>query len=235
MENATPKSPRVPRKKPSIYRLTVAGADLVEKRLGRRPPRPGRSDMPSVETVVHRLGVVKTRLAFDDAYRQEALPAPRWIMEYDTYADWTPTAKKHEQFLLAETFRVENRSLSCRPDAAALLHLPGEPPAKVALYFEYDRSTEGEAQITQKLAWYATLFHNRHHLRHWPDAENGIPRFAFICPTVRRIESIIGWGRHHSGIAYCRFAVAKDVTPNSVLRQPIWLDAMRRPRSLFRS
>ena len=235
IESVTPDGPRVPRKKPSIFRLTVAGADMVEQRLGVRPPRPGRSEMPGLETALHRLGVVKTRLVFDDAHRQEGRPVPTWIMEYDTYPDWKPKAKKHEQFILAETFRADGKSISCRPDASVLLQLPGDPPAQVALYLEYDRSTEGEDQITRKLAWYATLFHNRGPCRHWPDAVACFPRVAFLCPSLQRIENIARWGRNHPGMAYCRFAVHKDCTPNSVLRQPIWLDAALRPRALFRS
>jgi len=75
-----------------VFRLTGQGADLLAELTGTRPARAGSSPPLNPVTVPHRLGIINTRLAFDDANRQLGLPVPQWIFEYDLSPAASPTA-----------------------------------------------------------------------------------------------------------------------------------------------
>jgi len=224
---------RNPRKLPTIHRLTIAGADLVKERTGIVPKRPGRSEMPEAATVLHRLGVVRTRIAFDDAYGQMNLPKPAWIMEQDQNPDAKPEDRRDQKTILYESF---GKGIRCYPDASALLHIPGDPPGHVALYLEYDRSTEGQKQILDKLAGYDTLLHPSNYVyrRHWPGVDIAFVRVIFVCRSSQRIDNLIEWTRPRFAAGYFRFALEADLDPTKLLTEPIWIDIGGQLRSIIR-
>ena len=143
---------------------------VIEQQTGQAPRRPVRSDPPSPGTVLHRLGVVRTRLAIDDAFAVANLERPAWIMEQDQNPDARPDSPAHKRYVLYEAFGRGDERVTCRPDASAWLKLPGNPPWNLVLYVEYDRSTQTHTEMLQKkVPGYATLLHpcNRGHRRHW--------------------------------------------------------------------
>jgi hypothetical protein len=224
-----------PRKLPSVHRLTVAGADKVEELTGRRPRRPGRSAPPSPTTLLHRVGVVRVRLAISDACALAGLPGPAWIMEQDRYPDAKPTEPAHQQFILREAFGHGAQRVVCNPDAAFLLELPGEPPWRLCGYLEYDRSSEGKDQIQSKLPGLATLVHpaRRLYRRHWGTIDRDFARVLFVCRSAERIENISAWLRAMPGAEHVRLASERDLDPQHVLTQPVWSTVLGEKKAIL--
>ena len=85
---------------PTIHRLTERGADLVEDITGQRPIRTAKATPPSPHTLLHRVGMARLVMHFDDACLLHSLPRPDWLLEYDP----EPQAKPGGTF--AERFRL---------------------------------------------------------------------------------------------------------------------------------
>jgi len=231
---------RRPRKLPSIHRLTLSGAQMIESRTGIAPKRPARSDPPSPQTVLHRLAVVRTRLALSDALVAAQLTKPAWIMEQDQNADVPPDAAAHERFILYEAYGRGPERVTCRPDASAWLKLPGDPPWNLILYIECDRSTQGHEQILKtKVPGYATLLHptNRHYRRHWPELVSlgrDFARVAFVCLSEQRLANLSEALRGKPGTESFRFITIADLERPGVLTEPVWRTVNGEPKAMIR-
>jgi hypothetical protein len=225
-----------PRKLPSVHRLTIAGADKVEELTGKRPRRPARSDPPSPATVLHRVGVVRVRLAISDACSLAGLAEPAWIMEQDRYPDAKPTDPAHKQFILREVFGHCPQRIVCSPDLAFLMELPGEPAWRLCGYLEYDRSTEGKDQIQAKAAGLATLIHptRRLYRQHWGAIDCDFARVLFVCRSAERIENLSAWLRTMPGAEYVRLATEGDIAPQQILTQPVWSTVLGEKKTILR-
>lgn len=219
---------RRPRKLPSVHRLTLDGAKMIEATTGKIPKRPARSDPPSPQNILHRLGVVRTRLAISDAFAAAQLLKPAWIMERDQYPDAPPDAPFHKRFILYEAYGHGNERVTCRPDASAWLRLPGDPPWNLILYLEYDRSTETHAQIlVTKVPGYATLLHptNRFYRQHWPDIVplgRDFSRVAFVCQSEERIANLSHAMQGLPGAENVRFITDAELDHAELLTAPLW-------------
>ena len=219
---------RRPRKLPSVHRLTLDGAKMIEARTGRQPKRPARSDPPSPQNVLHRLGVVRTRLAISDAFATAQLLEPAWIMERDQYPDALPDAPFHKRFILYEAYGHGAERITCRPDASVWLRLPGDPPWNLILYLEYDRSTEKHSQIlVSKVPGYATLLHpkNRFYRQHWPEIGalgRDFSRVAFVCQSEERINNLSKSMQGSPGAENIRFITDAELDDPELLTAPLW-------------
>ena len=237
LHRITYNSDRGPRRHPNIVRLTPKGADEVEAAFGERPPRPARSDPPTIVTLLHRDGVTRFLLHCKNACEHEGLNDLRFILEQDTYPQLKPNAKRHEQFILYERFATspDGRTIACRADAALRIDLPDT--TVLIGYLEYDRSTDKRSQIVHKAISYRYLLDpkTRPYRRHWPDVIKPIPSVLFISKSTERTENVCSWIRGIDGSQYFRFAVDSDdplakaehdLVPKKLdkhlLRAPIW-------------
>lgn len=225
-----------PRRLSNFFRLTPEGADIVREMAHIESARIARSDPPQPMTLQHRLGVVRVRLAFDDACASLGLPAPHWIMEQDMFPNTKIGDPAHQRFILYEVFPGNDQSrITCRPDASVLLQLPGQPSYKLALYLEYDRSTESEKRLRKsKPAGYAALLGsgNQHYRRHWPEAD--FARVLFVVRSRQRRQNLMEWFRDLPGAENYRFVVEKDLQPERLLTgDNIWTDVTGRFRRIL--
>jgi hypothetical protein len=206
-----------------VYRLTQTGADLVAELTGTRPTRAGSSPTLNPVTVPHRLGIVSTRLAVDDAHRRLALPLPAWLFEYDLAPTTSPTAPNDQRFLLYESFRVGDKRHVCWPDAAVRIRLTGQTTYELLAYIEYDRSTESSRQIAAKSEPYQLLVEQRRYERHWqPSLETPLVRVLFVARSEQRIKFLAEALRNTRGANLFRFATYRDAVPERILTEPVW-------------
>lgn len=221
-----------PRRHPNMYRLTLDGGEILESHTGTPPARPARSKTPSPITLMHRIGVVRTRLAFDDAHSRFGLPPCRWIMEQDTYPNFRSNDTHDRQFILTEYFGNTRFKMVCKPDAATLMTLPGDRPWKIAAYLEYDRATTDQADILRKVPGYLGLTNQdaKPYRSHWPEIDTtvdpplDIVRVLFVCPSPDRRQKLASWIAGRPAQGYYRFAVEDDIQPDKILTEPIWMD-----------
>jgi hypothetical protein len=209
---------------PSLYRLSRRGAEVLTTLAGIPLQQPAKRD-PRPETLLHRLGVAKMRLAVDDACTLRGVTRPRWIMEYDTAPNPQPRTPAAERFLLYERFpQADGRRATCWPDASCLLAVPladgGTHP--LVVYWEYDRSTERLTQVAAKMYGYGPLLATQAYRKHWPQAIGPTVRVFFVCPSRVRCEHIATAIGRMPGADVVRFTTATDLEPARLLSEPIW-------------
>lgn len=226
---------------PTLHRLTVYGADLLEQVTGCRPLRYARTDPPrQALTLMHRLGIAKLQLAMNDSCCGAGIMQPEWILEYDPQPNATVNSPMSQRFILCHQFPQSNgKTLSCWPDAASMLTIPQrEKQWRLAVFWEYDRSTETHAQLNGsktshsgngKMDGYEALLGAKAYLQHWRDVQ-GV-RVFFVVPSERRLQNIIKTFKGKPAAEYVRLAVEKDVTPETALTAPIWrtMNGEKRP------
>ncbi len=214
---------------PMVHRLTPAGAELVEHETGVCPPQFARSKEPKEHTIQHRLGVAKIMLAVNDACKLHALQKPEWILDYDVDHGVPIGAPKAQRFRLYKEFSGrDGKRVALSPDAASLLYLPVTTPAGektqhgLALYWEYDRSTETHSQIIeQKLPGYDALLGHGAYRKLWPPAQ--AVRVLFVVQSEQRLANLSATLlRQPDANAYYRLAVARNIDARHVLAGKIW-------------
>ena len=209
---------------PMLYFLSEAGADLVERETGGRPPRVSHSD-PKPFTLRHRLDTVRARLAVDGAAKISGVPPVAWIMEQDSRSG-QKSKKGHspsEFLILHNRYQHDGHTASFRPDAACHLRLPHHDEfASLLVYLEIDRSTEGHLQWKRKLQGIEAFVSDPKGWRlHWPDVTDPVIRIFVLCKTQRRIGELIETTRSSAAARYMRFATF-PLNPESVLAGDIW-------------
>jgi protein involved in plasmid replication-relaxation len=206
-----------------VFRLTREGADEIERLTGVRPKRAGGTNPPDSKTLQHRLGVLHTRLKFDDACQLQELSPLEWIMEWDGDPEAPATAELSERIILNHSFQKSGRRLSCWPDAAFRFQLPDGPCEDLLGYLEYDRSTMDHADMLEKLDGYAELLESRAYLEHWPQVrEEHFARVLFVCQSEQRISNLSETYATHQASSFVRFATAASLVPARLFTEPIW-------------
>ena len=179
---------------PAIHVLTERGAEAVLSLVGSYPRRVLRSD-PKPETFHHRLAIVKSRLALDDACAIAGLHEPAWIMEQDRNPAATDVPPLQRR-MLYHAFRNGPKTITCQPDAACLLAIPRDidkPQAdttNLLVYWEIDRSSESQSQLLRKLPGYAAAIEQRAYHRYWPGVQKPAVRVFWVCRSRQRISEI---------------------------------------------
>ncbi len=178
-------------------------------------------------TLLHRLGMVRTRLIIDDAFGAAGLQPPEWIFEQDTNPGTEPSDAATKKFVLYERFAGRPHPVVCKPDASFLAQLPAKKLWHLVGYLEYDRSTVKNEQIAGKLAGYAALLSKQRYRRHWPNLpeERYIVRIVFVCPSTERVDSIRQVVAGSSVAQYLRFGVEPELLEaDCPLTEPVWQD-----------
>lgn len=219
----------------AVHSLTAAGAELVQTLTGVCPRRAGASLELSPITLPHRLGVIATRLVFDDAHRAAGLSVPDWIHEYDLRSGVDPRGSNQEKFVLYEAFERGGRRLVCWADAAARITLPHEPGQHLVVYLEYDRSTETAKQLAAKAEPFDLLVRERRYQQHWPNLASHVTvRVLFVCRSHQRVANAIDAIRPEPGAELFRFATYDDLKPSTLLTEPIWRTTAGELRAIIR-
>ena len=222
---------------PTLHCLTPKGSDVLEASGRASAARVSRSD-PQPITLLHRLAIVKVRLALDDACRYRTLDAPEWIMEQDTDSKVPTDAPLSKRLVLYHTYPNGRNKVTCRPDAASLLRIPkadGEGTVPLLGYWEIDRSTESLTQIRGKLPGYTAFFKHQSYLKHWPNLRSPAVRTFFICQTEQRMRNIIEAVRGRPVADFLRFAIQRDLDPQRLLTEPIWHTVAGEQRPIIRA
>ena len=223
---------------PTIHCLTERGAEAVQEVTGQQPLRLLRGE-PKPETLHHRLAIVKSRLAIDDACLKAGLLEPVWIMEQDR----DPTATERpllQQRHLYHAFAGEKKTITCQPDAACVLRIPRnamQPRANTSellVYWEIDRSTESRAQILGKMPGYTLLLDRKPYRRYWPQLGNPTIRVFWVCQSDERIAALCEKLRDVPVARCFRFTTAAELTPERALGAPVWQLVDRSRREIMR-
>ena len=223
---------------PTIHCLTERGAEALQAVTGRRPARLLRGE-PKPETLHHRLAVVKTRLAIDDACLAANLLEPLWIMEQDRDPAASGRPLSQQRFLY-HAFSSEQKTITCQPDAACVLRIPRNPiqprtnTSDLLVYWERDRSTESRAQILEKIPGYTLLLDRRPYHRYWPQLGNPTIRVFWVCQSEQRIAALCEKLRDVPVARCFRFTTAAELTPDQALSAPVWQTVERSRREIMR-
>ena len=226
-------------KVPAIHCLTDRGADAVEAAGEGRPRRVLRSE-PKPETFHHRLAVVKTRLAMDDACAAAKLLPPVWIMEHDRCPTAAPDKPLLQQRWLFHSFTIGQQTVTCLPDAVSLLRIPRDPrrpdrdTTDLVAYWEIDFSTERRTQIIDRLPGYAALLEQQGCRRYWPQLDRPTVRVFWVCRSPQRIEALREKLKIAPVAKVFRFTTSDDLIAAKALVKPIWLDAEGHRREILR-
>jgi hypothetical protein len=212
---------------PTIHCLTERGASAIESITGARPKRVLNSD-PKPETIHHRLAVVQTRLALDDACRLHGVALPEWFMEQDRREDANPDEPPSRQRVLYHEFTSGGKKFTCQPDAASLMRIPRDancasaPTTPLVGFWEIDRSTERTAQVMNKVPGFSALLERREFRRYWPEAEHAPVRVFWVCRSLQRVESLMAAMKEKPIAKFFRFTTAEELGAESALTSPIW-------------
>lgn len=194
-----------------VYRLTPRGADLVAQQHG-QAVRVLHTD-PKPETLLHRVLVARTALAFNDASRAAGLAAPLWLLENDRWPNAPRNVPEPRQYRLAFDYLgvqavpgrpIERyaapvyddptvRLVKARPDLACLLALPGGD-RPICLLMEVDNGTETHRQLLAKLPGFHALLSRSGFVSPWHDLSDAVPhagRVLFIFDSEERLQNVL--------------------------------------------
>jgi len=207
---------------PAFHRLTPHGAEVLQHEIGMQAMRPGRSELPKPHTILHRAGMAEVALTFTDACRLHGLTLPTWHFEFDSAADVSRNAPLSQRFLLRNDYRrSDSKMLICWPDALCRFELTQQERSwKLALAWEYDRSSETHRQIAEKLDAYLPWLHDRAYFRNVPDAAD--VRVFFVVPSRERLTNLVSSFHAHACAAVVRIAVARDLFAQEMLTTALW-------------
>lgn len=209
---------------PMVYRLTPTGANILQELSGERPSV--ISGNISALTLEHRLGVAKLRLLVGDACKREKIPPPEWIGEYDLRptAPPLPSAKLSERYLLCHQYTLEGETLTCWPDAAALIPIPHKTDVHhLLLLLEFDRSTERLAQVKRKIPGYNMFLNFQDYHRLFKKCAETV-RVFFVTKTIQRGKHIAEAIRPLPGSDVVRWAPVYALKPETFFTERIWWD-----------
>lgn len=224
----------------AIHRLTQRGAEVLHHVTGEWPRRVVKK-MPRSETLLHRLGCAKLQLLLKDACDLARFPPPQWIAEYDTRPGVGLKATLPERFVLCQSYPTpDGRKVTCWPDAAALLSIPGQqagaPPVwhPLVLLFEVDRSTETLKQFARKLPGYQQLLTRGDWRKFWPGVQNPTVRVFVVVPSDERLQNIAAAISNLPGSEFFRLATAASLTPEQFFTAPLFRTVSGDARPILR-
>jgi hypothetical protein len=222
---------------PALFFLTIAGGDLVERELGRRPPRITASD-PKPFTLRHRRATVHARLAIDHAAHLARIPAPEWIMEQDCRGDGKKSSRQSPSdcLVLNNRFHVSGSTIAFRPDAACHIHVPFQNRlATLLAYLEVDRSTEGHGQWIRKLQGIEAFTADPKAWQdHWPAVRDARVRIFVLCKSKQRIANLIETSQSSAASDRIYFTTY-PINAASVLTEYVWLDCNGNKRAIIQN
>jgi hypothetical protein len=214
----------------NVYFPTALGGELLAAQFNDERYLGGSTLGPVPHHIPHWLAVSETHITLDAAVgRDSEAKIEGWVNEYDLAE---PSAERPERKFRLYTLIEDHPRLVCAPDAAFLLSVQGH--TKV-FYLEQDRATTAAREVAAgKTKGYAALAERGLHRRHFPDATVNSFTVLMVAPTAGRREILRKAVKGRPGDSLWRFAAAGDLTPEKVLRAPIFYPCDGEPTSLLR-
>lgn len=228
---ARPKNGRLAR----YHRLLRYGAELLTDFTGVSPPRLLRSTPPKPHTIQHRAGMGDVLLRFNDACSTHKLPKSTWFLEYDAIAGAIPKSPFEDRYEICYSVIDHlGQKLRVWPDAMSSLNIPDKGKvSQLAFAWKYDRSTETQSQLMEKLEPYALWIASRGYQQHFASAVD--IRVCFVLQSRGRFKSTVESCKNHQAAPFLRFVLVDDFTPDKILAAPIWYDANGKARRILPS
>lgn len=220
---------------PRYHRLLPYGGELLTEFTGESPARMLRSSPPKPHTIQHRAGMGEVVLKFNDACRLKQLPKSQWLLEYDAIRGASPKSPFDERYEICYAV-IDNAGNKLRvwPDALSSLNVPNDGTiSQLALAWEYDRGTETQTQLLDKLNPYALWIASKAYRQHFPSAVN--VRVCFVLQSERRLKSTIDGINGHAAASFLRFVTVGDFHADRILTAPVWRDANGQPKRMLPS
>jgi len=184
---------------------------------------------PNWQHLLHWVAVARFHIMLDRSLALQTLASVGgWFGEWDVV---NPDEKEPDRRFLLYTKLSEKPRLLCNPDFAFLLQVGGY--SKI-YYGEIDRGTSGIQQIAHsKTPGYAGLAERKLHRRHF---ETNTDSFfvLHISPSAGRRDAIRKAIADKPGAALWKFAAQPDLTPETLLFEPVWHRCDGEVQSLIR-
>jgi hypothetical protein len=184
---------------------------------------------PNWQHLLHWVAVARIHIMLDRSASLKMLASiAGWFGEWDVVnADEKEPDKR---FLLYTKFS-ENPRRICNPDFAFLLEVASH--SKI-YYGEIDRGTSGIQQIAHsKTPGYAALAESKLHRRHFETTTDSF-FVLHISATAGRRDAILRTISDKPGAALWKFAALSDLTPETLLYEPVWYRCDGQIQSLIR-
>ena len=174
-------------------------------------------------------------LRFNDACDAHKLPKSKWYLEYDAIAGAAPKSPFEDRYEICfSVIDHQGQKLRVWPDAMSSLSIPDKGKlSQLAFAWEYDRSTETQTQLVDKLEPYAIWIASKGYQQHYAQAVD--IRVCFVLQSRRRLKTTIDSCKNHRVAKYLRFVLIDDFTPDKILAAPIWYDANGKARRIITS
>jgi hypothetical protein len=165
---------------------------------------------------------------------------PVWVAEYDARTPVQRTATFRDRYRLCQTYTTpDQKRLTCWPDAATLLTIPGQSAGASAhplvVCWEYDRSTETLSQFARKLPGYREFLTRGDWKTLFPQALQPTVRVFVVTPSPERLTNLASTIRPLPGSEAFRFAVVTDLAPASFFTAALWRTVQGEARPILRA
>lgn len=220
-----------------IYYLSRKGTEFLASHFDDDKYATANTQPPQANMILHWIALTDTHITVQEAVaRQKEVALRGWINEFDVVNK--NEAKPEKRFRLYTLIREEPRMV-CAPDAAFLLeaHSYGPVPRAFCKVFfvEQDRATSGDQQIAaSKTPGYAALAEQQLHRRHFPETNLDSFSVLLVTPSINRRNHLARAFRNKPGAELWKFCAVPDLTPEKVLREPIWYPVEGDPQPLIK-
>jgi hypothetical protein len=204
-----------------VYFLTAEGRERLCEWTGCESYLAASVARPRDDRLEHWTAIAEWQLRMRAALdRQDCVLMPTWVNEWNKYR--ADAAGANEYFLHVQ-FAGEKK-LSCSPDLAFVLETQGQSRA---YYGEADLgSSSVEQVIARKHQGYDLLARTlMHRTRHFPEVTAEDCRVLVVTTSRWRRDRMAKLVVGKPGAHRWRFAAWEDFQPESLLHEPIWIDA----------
>ncbi len=217
------------------YYLSSRGAEFLASYFDDEAFLSVNTRRPRPDLLFHWLSIGNTHITLAEAIaKQEFVKVDAWVNEWEVI---NKQDTNERQFVLHTVLR-RSPPLSCSPDAAFLLTVANF--SKV-FYLEQDRNTSGIRQVAaSKSPGYAELAKRLGHRKHFPQTNVDAFRVLFITSGGKGRRDLVARAiKGKPGAELWLFAAQEDLTPDSFLFDPVFVDVnesagplVNRPESL---
>ncbi len=171
----------------------------------------------------HYLAVANTHILVDQAIAQSDVKLITWCNEQEFLNPENPNPKQRVR-LYCE-LKTKPKKIICAPDSGFLLDVNGH---RGVFYLEQDRDRDNYSHkriAALKSPGYAELHQQQlHRKKHFPTTT--LKRFTvvMIAPSEKRRDALRRAFDKKTGADFWRFASLTDLTPKSLLHEPVWYD-----------
>lgn len=194
---------------PTLYLLDKRGEELLRAELGVDDIDWNSShNRVSSDFLEHALAINDVRVAVTLACRHQAYRLLDWHSETQIKQDYDRVPVK--------SGRGHTRSVAVVPDSYFALETP---PGKTHFFLELDRGTMTTRRFRGKVEAYLAYYHSGGYQRRYGARSL---RVLTVTLSERRLSNLKAVTEDAGGAVWFWFAVLDDLTPETVLSQPVW-------------